>query len=105
MLYNCIPCTFDLTDVTGVMNICDRDMGAIAMRVSCIVICFVHSTVRECIQFGSLAIATAFTRDSFDREGPPTVYNRSCRLRPPSSKRKFAGGASNPLGKRIHATG
>ena len=53
---------------------------------------------------GSLAIATASTRDSFDREGPPTVYNRSCRLRPPSLKRKFAGGDINPLGKRIHAT-
>ena len=24
MLYNCEPRTFDLTDVTGVMNICDR---------------------------------------------------------------------------------
>ena len=35
MLYNDYPHTFDLTDVTGVMNICDRHMGAIAMRVSC----------------------------------------------------------------------
>ena len=35
MLYNCDPRTFDLTDVTGVMNICDRHMGAIAMRVFC----------------------------------------------------------------------
>ena len=36
MLYNVYPRTIDLTDVTGVMNICDRHMGAIAMRVSVI---------------------------------------------------------------------
>ena len=50
MLYNDDPRTFDLNDVTGVMNTCDRHMGAIAMRVSCFVICFVHSTVHACIQ-------------------------------------------------------
>ena len=75
------PRTFDLNDVTGVMNICDRHLGAIAMRVS--VIClFVQFPVRECIQFCALVIAIASSRDSFDREGPLTEYNRSCRLRP-----------------------
>ena len=39
MLYNEYPRTFDLSDVTGVMNICDRHMGAIAMRVLVTVIC------------------------------------------------------------------
>ena len=34
MLYHDYPRTFDLNDVTGVMNICDCHMGAIAMRVS-----------------------------------------------------------------------
>ena len=63
------------------MDTCNRHLGAIAMRVSCNSV-FVHCAVRECIQFGSLVIATASTRDSFDREGPPTVNNRSCRLRP-----------------------
>ena len=33
MLYTYVPRTFDLNDVTGVMNICDRHMGAIAMRL------------------------------------------------------------------------
>ena len=66
MLYNAYSRTFDLTDVTGVMDICDRHMGAIAMRVSYIVICIVHFAVRVCIQLGSLAIAAAFASDSFD---------------------------------------
>ena len=35
MLDNVYPRTFDLTDVTGVMNICDCHWGAIAMRVFC----------------------------------------------------------------------
>ena len=94
MLYNVYPRTFDLTDVTGVMNICDRHMGAIAMRVSCIVSCLSTFAVRECIRLGSHAIAAASACDSSTCEGPPQLYNRPCRLRPPSSKRKFAGGAS-----------
>ena len=94
MLYNVYPRTFDLTDVTGVMNICDRHMGAIAMRVSYFCNLFVHCFVRVCIRLGSLAIAAASMRDSSTCEGPPQLYNRPCRLRPPSSKRKFAGGAS-----------
>ena len=81
MLYNAYPRTFDLPDVTGVMNICDRHLGPIAMRVSCNSV-FVHCVVHECIQFGSLVIATASTRNSFNREGPPTEYNRFCRLCP-----------------------
>ena len=31
---------------------------------------------------GSLAIAAATACEPFDREGPPQVYNRPCRLRP-----------------------
>ena len=94
MLYNVYPRTFDLTDVTGVMNICDRHMGAIAMRVSCFLICL--STVL-CARASGLAHSRLPPRlhcDSFDLEGPPHLYNRPCRLRPPSSERKFAGGAS-----------
>ena len=34
MLYNDYHRTFDLTDVTGMMNICDRHLGAIAMLVT-----------------------------------------------------------------------
>ena len=75
------PRTFDLNDVTDVMNICDRHLGAIAMRVSCnYVSCPQHCARVHLV--GSLAIATASTCDSFDREGPPTVNNRSCRLHP-----------------------
>ena len=82
MLYNAYPHTFDLNDVTGVMNICDRHMGAIAMRVSCFCNLFCPQHCARVHPVGSLAIATASTRDSFGREGPPTVNNRSCRLRP-----------------------
>ena len=37
-------------------------------------------------------------------EGPLHLNNRPCQLRPPSSKRKFAGGASSSLVQRFHAT-
>ena len=95
MLYNVYPRTFDLTDVIGVMNICDRHMGAIAMRVSCFCNLFVHCSVRVCIRLGSLAIAAASAYDPSTCEGPPTEYNRPCRLRPITSSRKFAGGAAS----------
>ena len=52
MLIIMFPRTFDLTDVTDVMNIWDRHMGVIGMRVSCIVICL--STVL-CVSASGLA--------------------------------------------------
>ena len=39
----------------------------------------------------------AFARNSPTCEGPPHLNKRTCRLRPTSSRRKFAGGASTPL--------
>ena len=74
------------------MNICDHHMGAIAMRVSCIVICFVHCAVRECIRLGSHAIAAASACESFHREGPPQVINRPCRLRPTAAASEIRRG-------------
>ena len=64
------------------MDTCDHHLGAIAIQVSGYCNLFVQFPLRECIQFGSLVIAIASTRDSFHREGPPTECNRSCRLRP-----------------------
>ena len=69
-----------MTDVT---NICDRHRGRSpceypAFLLSCL------STVL-CVRasgLGSLAIAAATACEPFDREGPPQVYNRPCRLRP-----------------------
>ena len=92
MLYNVYPRTFDLTDVTGVMNICDRHRGRSPCEYP--VFCNRHCplAVRVCIRLGSLAIAAAFACDSSTCEGPPSLYNRPCRLRPPSTKRNFAGG-------------
>ena len=94
MLYNVYSRTFDLTDVTGVMNICDRHMGAIAMRVSCFVICLSTFAVRVCIRLGSLAIAAASAYDPSTCEGPPTEYNPSLPLTPDYIESEICRGCS-----------
>ena len=60
MLYPAFPRTFDLTDVTGVMDTCDRHMGTIAMRVLVIVSCLSTVLCAWCLRIGSLAIAAYF---------------------------------------------
>ena len=72
-------------DVTGAVGTSDRHLRTIAMRVTLLFLTFCKLSFVLCalsVQFGSLAIATTSTRDSFDCEGPLIVYNRSCRLRP-----------------------
>ena len=83
--------TFDLNDVTGVMNICDRHLGAIAMRVSCNLFCplccaCVHPDSAHSRSPPHLRV------DSFDCEGPPQLYNRPCRLHPTAAASEFRRG-------------
>ena len=91
MLYNDYPRTFDLNDVIGVMNICDRHLGAIAMRVSCNLFCplccvRVHPDSAHSRSLPRLCV------DSFDCEGPLQLYNRPFRLRPTAAASEFCRG-------------
>ena len=91
MLYNYVPHTFDLNDVTGVMNICDHHMGAITMRVFCNLFCPL-CCVRVHPDSAHSRSPPRLRVDSFDYEGPPQLYNRPCRLRPTAAASEFRRG-------------